>query len=389
MTTSSSPLTAWVANRKGAADPLKTVGGPTLRFAFYARMSTAEFQDRASSRSWQLEAATELIGGHGRVVAEYIDVGHTRRRPWSRRPRATALLEALAAPDRPFDAIVVGEYERAFAGRQLQALLPILDARGVALWLPELDGPIHSADPVHAAALLHLAARSKQEIQRARFRVLAAMRAQVLQQGRYQGGRPPYGYLLADAGPHPNGRHAQWGRQLHRLEPDPATAINVIWMFAQRLAGRSIASIARNLNDARIPSPSNADPDRNPHRATQYWTTHTVASILANPRYTGRQVWNRQGTDHPLDEAADETAARRWNPGADWSLSPGLAHPGLVSEEDFVTAQAIDTRPRRATRTYALSGLVRCRPCGRTMQPTGSTAGPATAAATAGPALSP
>ncbi len=49
MTTSCGPLAAWVANRTGATAAFETVDAPTLRFAFYARMSTAEFQDRTSS----------------------------------------------------------------------------------------------------------------------------------------------------------------------------------------------------------------------------------------------------------------------------------------------------------------------------------------------------
>jgi len=49
-------------------------------------------------------------------------------------------------------------------------------------------------------------------------------------------GRPPYGYRLADAGPHPNKAHAAWGRRAHKLEPDPATAPVVRWMFSQWLA---------------------------------------------------------------------------------------------------------------------------------------------------------
>jgi hypothetical protein len=53
------------------------------------------------------------------------------------------------------------------------------------------------------------------------------------------------------------------------------------------------ARITRTLNDAGIPCPSAADPGRNPHRTGTAWTLRTVASILANPRYTGRQVWNR------------------------------------------------------------------------------------------------
>jgi hypothetical protein len=127
------------------------------------------------------------------------------------------LLAALADPDREFDAVVVGEYERAFFGDQLQR-------HGVQLWLPETDGPLHLTDPAHRALVLMLGAQSRREVLRARHRVRAAMCAQVLEQGRHLGGRPPYGYRLADAGPHPNHAHALWGR---RLDPDPVTARHV------------------------------------------------------------------------------------------------------------------------------------------------------------------
>jgi len=119
------------------------------------------------------------------------------------------------------------------------------------------------------------------------------MAAQTRGQGRYLGGRPPYGYRLADAGPHPNKAHAAWGRRAHRLEPDPVTAPVVRWMSAQRLAGHSLARITRALNDAAIPCQSAADPQRNSHRSGTAWTLNTVGAILSNPRYTGRQVWNR------------------------------------------------------------------------------------------------
>src|SRR5215472_18439725 len=108
-------------------------------------------------------------------------------------------------------------------------------------------------------------------------------------QPSYLGGCPPYGYRLGDAGPHPNKAHAAWGRRAHRLEPGPETAPVVGWMFAQRLAGHSAARITRALNDAGIPCPSAADPERNPHRSGTAWTLFTVRAILANPRYTGRQ----------------------------------------------------------------------------------------------------
>ena len=61
-----------------------------------------------------------------------------------------------------------------------------------------------------------------------------------------------------------------------------------------------MARIARALNEAAVPCPSAADPARNPHRTGAGWSLGTVATILANPRYTGRQVWNRQRTDRDL-----------------------------------------------------------------------------------------
>ena len=51
----------------------------------------------------------------------------------------------MADPDRGFDAVVVGEYERAFTGQQLSQLAPILRRYGVELWLPETYGPVDLA----------------------------------------------------------------------------------------------------------------------------------------------------------------------------------------------------------------------------------------------------
>jgi hypothetical protein len=57
---------------------------------------------------------------------------------------------------------------------------------------------------------------------------------------------------------------------------------------------------------------------RNPHRTGLAWTKGAVRVILANPRYTGRQVWNKQRTDEVLldvnDVALGHTSIMRWNP---------------------------------------------------------------------------
>lgn len=168
--------------------------------------------------------------------------------PWHQRPKASALLEAANSSERPFNAIVVGEYERAFVGDQFKHVVTELGQRGVKVWLPEAGGPVDLDDSTHHALMTVLGAQSQREVLRSRYRVLAAMRAQTCEQGRYLGGRPPYGYRLVDAGPHPNHTHVAWGRRLQRLDSDPVTAPHVRWIFAERLAGRSIAGIARRLN---------------------------------------------------------------------------------------------------------------------------------------------
>lgn len=220
-------LAGWLDRKRSRATATRRCGTTTttaaggLRFAFYGRMSTEDFQDRASSYHWQHEVADDLIAGRGTIVADFFDVGPPRRTPWHGRRQAASLLRSLADPDRGFDAVVVGEYERAFHGNQLLEMAPLFERCGVQLWLPETDGPVDNHSPTHQALIMMLGAQSKREVQRARFRVLAAMQSQAREQGRYLGGRPPYGYRLADAGPHPNAAHARWGRRLRRLEPDP------------------------------------------------------------------------------------------------------------------------------------------------------------------------
>jgi site-specific DNA recombinase len=53
----------------------------------------------------------------------------------------------------------------------------------------------------------------------------------------------------------------------------------------------------------------------------------TVAAILANPRYTGRQVWNRQHTDHePVNGQSElfrEHELQRLTPSSQWRSRGG------------------------------------------------------------------
>jgi site-specific DNA recombinase len=219
-------LLAWAEStgRRAAEAP----GRRGLRFAFYGRVSTEDWQDPVTSRARQREQAEALVRGHGTIVAEFFDIGESRVVAWARRPQAAALAAALADRGRGWDAIVIGEYERAFYGAQYASMAPLFEHYGVQLWLPEAGGQVDYRSEHDEQAMTVLGLSSKREITRTSIRVRTAMAAQT-RQGRYLGGRPPYGYRLADAGPHPNKAHAAWSLT-------PARRTWVQWMFAQRLA---------------------------------------------------------------------------------------------------------------------------------------------------------
>jgi len=228
---------------------------------------------------------------------------------------------------------------------------------------------------------------SKGERSRVKVRVRSAMASQAKIEGRFLGGRPPYGYELADAGPHPNPAKAADGKRLHRLVPDPIAAPVVQRIFEEYLDGRGLHAISEGLTRDGIPCPSAHDPARNPHRTGIGWPKSAITVILTNPRYTGRQVWNRQRKQEILldieDVAAGYESKFKWNEPGSWIWSDNIAHDPLVSVENFEMVQAIRVKRRRnnpaepvqrmqrpSPRTYLLRGILNCSICGRKMEST-------------------
>jgi site-specific DNA recombinase len=355
-----------------------------MKFAFYGRVSTEDQQDPASSKAWQLSRSKALIEpAGGAVIAEFFDIGQSRSLPWKRRPEAAALLDALRDPDRGFEAVVIGEPARAFYGQQFGLTYPVFTHYGVGLWVPEVGGPVDPGSEAHDLVMSVFGGMSKGERTRIKVRVRSAMASQAATEGRFLGGRPPYGYKLGDAGAHPNPSKAAMGQRLHRLEVDDTAAPIVRRIFVAYIAGAGLYAIAEQLTADGIPSPSAHDPARNRHRqATKgAWSKSAVRSILQNPRYTGREVWNRQRRDEILVDvenvALGHETKMRWNDRADWVWSAELAHEAIVTPEVFAQAQeqraAGAHRPavpkkRRTTRPYLLARMIRCGICGRSMQ---------------------
>jgi DNA invertase Pin-like site-specific DNA recombinase len=320
--------------------------------AFYGRCSTEDNQDPETSLGWQLGNARKFVEPLGGVVvAEYFDVGQSRSVPWDRRDDARRLLSDLKDPNRGWDGVVVGEGTRCWFGNQFSLVAPRFANHGVQLWIPELGSRFDSKNPSHKMLMSVLGGMSESERQHIQARVRAAMDAQVLNEGRHQGGRAPFGYMVVDGGCHPNPRKSAEGYRLR--------------------------------------CPSARRPDQNRHRLADGWQGSTVGAILQNPKYTGYAVFGRWTKAEILMDPDNVSAGHvvRFRRASSERIvrSRRPAHPAIVSVAQFTEVQllrrsraagGLDSRRKlergaKATKwPYALKGMVRCALCGRRMEGT-------------------
>lgn len=357
-----------------------------IDLCFYGRCSTEDRQDPETSYRWQLGNAEKFISGQ--IVKSYFDVGESRSVPWHRRTHAAQLLDDLRDPERGWTGIVVGEGTRCWFGNQFSLVAPRIHAYGVEIWVPELGGRFDPNNVTHSMMMSMLGGLSESERQHVQQRTRASMVAQVLDEGRHQGGRPPYGYLVVDGPPHPNPNRAADNLKLRVLSIDAATAPVVQQIFRSYLAGYGDRAIATELNRLMIPCPSAHRPEQNKHRSGDGWQGSTVAAILQNPRYTGYAIFGRWSKREvlvdPDDVAAGHVVRFKRSPSERVVRSRQPAHPAIISVETFTEATLLRrkragmsnrsrsrlerTRPIRSSGIYLLRGRVYCSTCGRKMQ---------------------
>ncbi|GAB3441284.1 recombinase family protein [Actinophytocola sediminis] len=271
-----------------------TIDDAIGQLAFFGRCSTEDNQDPTTSRAWQIANARNVVEPRGgEIIAEFFDIGYSRSVPWERRPESAELLAALKRPDRGWSGVVVGEGTRCWYGNQFSLIAPKFAAYGVDLWVPELGGKFDPRNPSHKMLMSQLGAMSESERRHVQSRVRAAMDAQLVNEGRHQGGRAPFGYVTVDGGPTPNPRKAAEGYRLRMLALDESAAEVVRRIFDEYLNGKGDRAIANGLNRDGISCPSARRPEQNTHRLADGWQGSTCRAILENPRYTGYAVFGR------------------------------------------------------------------------------------------------
>jgi site-specific DNA recombinase len=327
----------------------------TKRFAFYGRISTVDKQDQSLARPSQLKAsAAKAAALGGKVDCEFFDQESGAK---DERPGWTALTqEARDRDHRRFDAVVIYQTSRLSRDRFLAGLYE-RELRKVGV-------PIHYAvgggDPDTPEGMLAIGVQQLiDEFERKRLsrETKRGMRENALQ-GFRNGGRAPYGYRR-ELEAHPNAVRAENGEHKARLVPDPEQAevvVEIFHLWAEQ--GLSCKRIADHLNrPGGPPSPAHVDRRRNQRGD---WAKSTIRSMLKNPVYTGRLVWNR------LDFATqrDVGGTARLRAREEWAVSE-VEHLPLVSDELFQAAQErFKSRPRgqrgRQRRDYLFTGMVRC-----------------------------
>ncbi len=298
-------------------DPDARVGA----LAFYGRCSTEDNQDPETSLGWQRANARKFVEPlGGRVVVDFFDIGQSRSVPWERRTHGSRLLAALKDPRRTWTGVVVGEGTRCWFGNQFSLVAPKFAAYGVDLWVPELGGKFDPRNPSHKMLMSVLGGMSESERQHVQARVRAAMDAQVVNEGRHQGGRAPFGYSTVNAGLHPNPRKAAEGGHLRVLEIDPLAAEVVSRIFAEYLEGAGDRAIAGRLNVDGVACPSQRRPEQNRHRLADGWQGSQWPCV--KPTSTASTSGNAQ-VDHSFDRPNARPLGRGARSGRSWKI-PGI-----------------------------------------------------------------
>ena len=354
-----------------------------MRFAFYGRVSDEELQNPELSIPAQRAQCVKRLtkAAAGDIVCDYQDVGASGDS--YRRPGLDAMLADGVKKNPPFDHIVVFSIDRISRGAGVLDLVEkVLRPNEIFIWEALDDNDPRNPGCSLVRGVKAVVAGAEKQTTIVRSKMVMEMNTKL---GWQNGGRIPFGYR-ARIVPREDPRK----KPQIALEVDPEYGPIVKLIFDLYVFdGCGPKLIASRLNEMRVQTPEWAawermgrkdpQPSRQGRLLPDVWTQSTVRSILRNPKYTGHQTWKRQRRRHHTDPLTlVETSTMTWNDPDEWVWSDTEVHEPLVSEGLFERAQAIiETKRRVATlhvakgdqRVHVFRGWLRCRLCGKTMQP--------------------
>jgi len=277
----------------------------------YARVSSDDQRDAGTIQT-QLSYARGRAQVEGWTLCEFLDDGVSGTVPFGKRPGARALVTAMAAGE--VDLVVTYALNR--LGRTQRIVLEAVDAfKSAGVPFRSLTESFEAGTPFGDATLGMMSVFAQLDRDTMVQRTTEGLR-RIAREGRFTGGRVPYGYRVE------NGRLVE--------HPDHAPVVRLIY----ELAGDGLAPdrIALELERRGIPTAHHVGRWDNVHR------------ILHRDAYLGTWKWG--------------TIVRE---------IPAIVPESLHAKAIAALATHRPYQLARSRRDYALRGLLRCGECGRSM----------------------
>lgn len=296
-----------------------------MKSAIYIRVSTNK-EEQKQSLDNQKELFMNLLSEKGWDLYDiYLDIQSgtkTKKRPQLKRMIEDARMNK-------FDIILAKELSRLARNGQLSyEIKNLAENRGIHILT--LDGAIDTLSGNTQMFGLYIW-MYEQESQRISERVKTALRVRA-KGGKFKGSIPPYGYYVEHG--------------VLKIKDDFTPNI-VRRIFNSYLSGMGFDSIARELLEKGIPTPSMVAGKRN---ASPLWHGSGVRIILENPHYIGNLVQQRETSINVTSEK------RKKNDPSNFVIIEDTHEP-IITKEDFnVVQQLIAARKRKrphAKNTYS------------------------------------
>lgn len=283
-----------------------------MKVALYARVSTDDQRDAGTIQT-QLAYARSRAALEDWTLCEFLDDGVSGTAPLSKRPAGAALLAAIARGE----LAMVVTYSLSRLGRTQRIVLEAVDAfKAAKIPYRSLTEAFEIGTPFGDATLGMMSVFAQLDRDSLVQRTTEGLR-RVAREGRFPGGRVPYGYRTEDGRLVIDEPHALVVRRIHELAA----------------AGRSIEAVCRALEADAVPSPSGA----------ARWSSAVVWKFLHCGAYLGSWHWGVIAIDVPALVSAAERDS---------------AIAGIRDHQRWALAHA--------KREYHLRGLLRCA-CGSSM----------------------
>ncbi|WP_067470558.1 recombinase family protein [Nocardia amamiensis] len=311
------------------------------RPVFVGRVSTKDNQNPASSLPRQAVLASERLEAAEEFAAYFWDVESGMLPPELRSLAPREMYEALAVP-LPRDGGLQDLVDRAeqlgvthvLAERSDRVARAMLTSLTVEHELGKAGVEVvYANEPTGGTESGQLRTRRYSQVEA---EVLRATLMEMSMGGQIQHaingwnhGYPPYPYTTVVDETAPTPARGRYGatRPKRKLAPHPDS---------RRFdAARELCRLRREeqLKSAQIIAILAAEPDRYPIEGR--WTHNLVEGLVANPKLTGHQVYNRRAT------RTGRPGCSRKNPVSEWVWSPRIVHEPVVSVQEWKQAQEV------------------------------------------------